>query len=87
MHPKTIILNHVCSSSDDYVTLTIIILDGHFFLLTPWIYIYIYIYIRIHEENTKENHNRVVSFLCDKDACDLNFFGLQKKKFQTFFAN
>ena len=35
IYPKMVILNHVRSSCDDYVTLTIIFQDGHFFLSTP----------------------------------------------------
>ena len=63
--------------------------------LFKYIYIYIYIYIyenssRIHEENTKENRNRVVSLYvidtCDF-VCEVSFFGLEHINFKIFFAN
>ena len=45
--------------------------------------------LRIHEENTKENHNRVVSLYVIKTRLlfSSNFLGLENVNFQTFFAN
>ena len=45
----------------------------------------------LYEEKTKENYKRVES-ICDKDTCaficeKVQFFGLRKINFQTFFAN
>ena len=67
-----------------------------------YMYIYVCIYIcvcvlknslKIHEENTKENHNRVGSIYVITIHVPLylkkkfNFFGLRKINFQTFFEN
>ena len=54
------------------------------------VYVCVFNSLRIHEQNTKENHNRVV-YLHVIDTCDficeeVNFFGLENINFQTFFA-
>ena len=45
--------------------------------------------LRIHEENTKENRNLVVSLYVIKTRLlfSSNFLGLENVNFQTFFAN
>ena len=50
---------------------------------------YLVLMLRIHEKNTKENHNRVVLLyvIITRLLFSSNFLGLENINLQTFFTN